>query len=118
MSITQPKTSLRFTSFLVVSLFALSIILTSLTFSGPLTSAYSQGNAVPSSNQNLQSASTLPQLRSSSSNFAAPASSVTCSLNGVVAGDTLFAVVQSSGVAQTTMIASDSFGDSFSYQAN
>jgi parallel beta-helix repeat protein len=67
------------------------------------------GTSVPSAS------SLTPSLRSSAWGFAAPANSVSCSLDGVVKGDVLFATVQSATVAQTSITANDSASDSFSY---
>ena len=63
------------------------------------------------------SQSSTPSLRSSSANYAV-STSVSCKLEHVHAGDELFATVQSSGVAQTTMTAKDNFRGSFAYYTN
>jgi hypothetical protein len=54
-------------------------------------------------------------LTSEGSNLAYSTDSVTCTLNGVVQGDVIYLVVQSYGVQQSVMTATDSEHDSFSY---
>jgi hypothetical protein len=56
-----------------------------------------------------------PFLRTSTYSFSGSVSSVSCTLNNVVTGDELFAIVQASDTPQTSLTAIDSASDGFSY---
>ena len=71
-----------------------------------------------SAQQNAISAVIVPALRSSTWVYASSTQSVSCTLSTVKATDVLFALVQSSGVPQTSLSATDSASDVFTYQSN
>jgi hypothetical protein len=57
----------------------------------------------------------LPPLRGSAVIYEASSTSVSCGLRGVDKGDVLFALIQSSGVPQTTLAVKDNASDGYQY---
>jgi hypothetical protein len=83
--------------------------------SSSTSSTTSSTGTFSSSSTTSQTFSHSPYLRSESYNYADSLTSVSCTLNNVVTSDILFAVIQSSGTAQSTLSASDSASDTFTY---
>ena len=60
----------------------------------------------------------LPTLRSFSTDFSQDSDTASCTLSNVNVGDVLFATIQSSSVAQSSLSASDTTGNSYQYLDN
>lgn len=104
----------------ISSVFVSTLTQTSISLVTTTTSQFFTTTSTTTETRTLSVTATVaapPFLRSSNWNYQV-AGSVNCSLYTVVKGDIIVALIQSSGTQQSTLSASDSGGDSYSYITN